>query len=192
MSGRTRLSVAERRAQLIEVGKDVFGARAFDEVSTDDLARAAGISKGLLYHYFGSKRGYYVAVVSQLATELSDATRLDDDAPLDGAMHAALSGFYAFLQEHGSLFRALMRGGIGSDAEVDAVVDSVRQTILRRVLTRFGLSEPPPPLRARLVGWIGCVEAVGIDQVDHGDLSEAAFVDVLVSALMALLPADVT
>jgi AcrR family transcriptional regulator len=53
---RTRLDVDERRTQLVELGLEHFGERAYDDVSIDAIAEAAGISKGLLYHYFPTKR----------------------------------------------------------------------------------------------------------------------------------------
>ena len=60
---RARLEVDERRAQLMKLGIELFAARAYDEVSIDELSRMAGISKGLLYHYFPTKRDFYVATV---------------------------------------------------------------------------------------------------------------------------------
>src|SRR5580765_6635428 len=67
---RARLEVDERRAQLVALGVELFAARSYDEVSIDELARAAGISKGLLYHYFPTKRDFYVATVEEGATQL--------------------------------------------------------------------------------------------------------------------------
>ena len=59
---RTRPSLDTRRAQLIAQGMAFFGTRPYDTVSIDDIAEAAGISKGMLYHYFPTKRDYYAAV----------------------------------------------------------------------------------------------------------------------------------
>ncbi len=60
---RARLDVEERRKQLVALGNELFSKRTYDEVSIDELARAAGISKGLLYHYFPTKRDFYIATV---------------------------------------------------------------------------------------------------------------------------------
>ena len=80
---RARLGVDERRAQLLELGLQLFSDHSYDELGVDDIARAAGISKGLLYHYFPSKRDYYVEVVRRAAGELLART--------DGAPHAEVS-----------------------------------------------------------------------------------------------------
>ena len=61
---RIRLDNDARRAQLLELGQKAFAERTYDEVSIDDIARAAGISKGLLYHYFPTKRDLYVTLTA--------------------------------------------------------------------------------------------------------------------------------
>ncbi|MEY3014468.1 MAG: hypothetical protein RIT45_3203, partial [Pseudomonadota bacterium] len=71
-----RLQREARRAQLLELGLQVFADTPFDAVSVEDVAQRAGISKGLLFHYFGSKRGYYVATVQAAASALLEITRL--------------------------------------------------------------------------------------------------------------------
>src|SRR5215468_3626753 len=82
---RIRLDNDQRRAQLLALGKQAFSDRAYDEVSIDDLAKVAKISKGLLYHYFPTKRDLYVAGLREIADELVDAvTRVPEDlAPID-------------------------------------------------------------------------------------------------------------
>lgn len=182
-----RLAPAERRAALIEIGKQLFTSHAYDDLSIDDVARLAGVSKGLLYHYFESKRGFYVATIRQLGDELLEATRLDTDEELDAALRRVLQAFYGFLSGNGRLFRTLVRGGIGNDAEVERIVDDVRDRMLRRFAQRLGLDTPSPDLRVRLYAWLGAVEALAVDRVDHGDLAESAFVRIALDALGGLL-----
>src|SRR3954469_5977575 len=76
-SRRARLSTDARREQLVALGIDIFSERPFDEVSIDGIAAAAGISKGLLYHYFPSKRDFYVAVIRSAADEMQALTEPD-------------------------------------------------------------------------------------------------------------------
>src|SRR5215469_2622841 len=71
---RSRLDVDERRRQLVSLGLELFSTRAYDAVSIDELAREAGISKGLLYHYFPTKRDFYVATVREAAQQLLSRT----------------------------------------------------------------------------------------------------------------------
>ncbi len=182
-----RLAPTERRAALIELGKQLFTSHAYDDLSIDDVARLGGVSKGLLYHYFESKRGFYVATIRQLGEELLEAMRLDTDEELDDALRRVLQAFYAFLTDNGRLFRTLVRGGIGNDPEVARIVDDVRDRMLRRLAQRLGLDQPSPDLRVRLVAWLGAVEALAVDRVDHGDVSEADFIAISLDVLAGLV-----
>src|SRR5512135_3525874 len=78
---RARLDVDERRAQLLALGLELFSERAYDAISIDEIALAAGISKGLLYHYFPTKRDFYAAAIREASRQLLDCTRPDASAP---------------------------------------------------------------------------------------------------------------
>src|ERR1700689_5936007 len=82
---RIRLDNDERRAQLLQLARKAFSDRSYDDVSIDDLAREAKISKGLLYHYFPTKRDLYVAGLTEIANELVAACGAIpvDLAPID-------------------------------------------------------------------------------------------------------------
>jgi AcrR family transcriptional regulator len=132
---RARLEVDERRAQLLAVGMQVFSTRSYDDVSIDELARAAGISKGLLYHYFPTKRDFYVATVREGASQLLDLTvAVDATTPLE-RLNAGMDAYLDYVDRHGTAYVALMRGGVGSDPEVAMSLDWVeRRTIGRQEL----------------------------------------------------------
>ena len=78
---RERLDTDARRAQLLALGLEVFARQPYDEVSIEDLAERAAISKGLLYHYFPTKRDYYAAVVREAARQLVTLTDLPEAMP---------------------------------------------------------------------------------------------------------------
>ena len=71
----------ERRRRLLELGADLFTRHAYDELSMAKIAREAGISKALLYHYFPSKEAYFVATLEEKANELQQRTEPDPDLP---------------------------------------------------------------------------------------------------------------
>lgn len=163
-----RLTVDERRAQLIELGLSLFSQRAYDELSTDEIASMAGVSKGLLYHYFDSKRGYYVETIREVAKRIEAVTEPEEGLALPDALRGALERFLDFVDHNAAIYRALMRGGIGADAEVQTVVEGVRQTSVQRVLERAQIREPSSRLRTLVYGWVGFTEAVSLDWVDQG------------------------
>lgn len=115
---RVRLDVDERRRQLVALGIELFSERTYDEVSIDELAQEAGISKGLLYHYFPTKRHFYVETVREAARQLLERTATAEGIePLD-RLRAGLDAYIEYVSKHGKPYHALLRSGVGADAEV--------------------------------------------------------------------------
>ena len=77
----------------------------------------------------------------------------------------------------------LLRGGLGTDAEVVAIIEDVRQRFVAGIVERLGVERPDPRLRTVLRGWIGFVEAVSLDWLDHRDLELAEVADLLAQTL---------
>jgi AcrR family transcriptional regulator len=188
---RVRLDNEARRAQLLALARRVFTERAYDEVSIDDLAREAGISKGLFYHYFPTKRDLYVTSLRQIADELVDrATSVPIDlAPVD-RVRAGLDAYLGFVVGHSRAFVALLRGGVGSDPEVAAVIEDTRGAFFRRVLEDSPFAAQffgTPRLQLAVRGWIGFVEATSIDWCVRPTLPQAELRDLLAQVLIETL-----
>lgn len=183
-----RLPIDQRRARLLDLGLQLFRQRAYDEVSTDDIALAGGVSKGLLYHYFANKRGYYVATVRELASRVVEATLLPEGLPFDQAVRVALQRFVGCIRDNATLYRSLMRGGVGVDDEVQQVIDAARHTLVRRVLERAGIREAAPVQRVAFFGWAGFAESACLHWLDHeADMPEQELVDMMLGALLLLV-----
>ncbi|HEY1556275.1 MAG TPA: TetR/AcrR family transcriptional regulator [Kofleriaceae bacterium] len=163
---RVRLDNDARRAQLLELARKAFSDRSYDDVSVDDLAREAKISKGLLYHYFPTKRDLYVAGLREIADELVErVTAIPVDLPPPERVRAGLDAYLDHVHQHSRAFVSLMRGGIGSDPEVAQVIEGVRQ----RLADRFLEGSPFAPMLAgnarfelAVRGWLGFVEGASI------------------------------
>lgn len=155
----------ERREDLLERGLELFTSRAYDEVSLEDFAAAAGVSKGLVYHYFEDKRDLYVATLRLAASRLLARTEPDIALPKALRLHHGLTAYLDYVEGFAKSYVALLKGGIGYDAEAAAVVDEVRRVIADRVLTAIGVAtvDVPPALRFALRGWVGFVEATSVD-----------------------------
>lgn len=161
---RVRLDTGERRAQLIALGLEHFGARAYDDVSIDAIAAAAGISKGLLYHYFPTKRAYYAATIREAAALVVACTEADESmAPLT-RLHAGLDGYLSYVRDHAKAYATLLRSGVGVDPEIARIVDETRATFIARLTAGFepGLLADSPTASLALRGWVGFVEAVSL------------------------------
>jgi AcrR family transcriptional regulator len=171
----------DRRAQLIETGAELFNTRPYDEISIDDIAASAGISKGLLYHYFAGKRGLYVEVVRAECDRLREVTAVQGEDPI----RAGLDAFLDYVADRAPAWSALMRGGVGSDPEVAGIVEGTRAAFVDRVVARHwnGRRAAPPALRAAVRGWQGFVEAATLDWLERGDLDRAALRELLALTL---------
>lgn len=165
---RVRLDVDERRSQLVELGLQHFGERAYDDVSIDAIADAAGISKGLLYHYFPTKRAYYAACVRAAATQLVASTDTSDDAAPLVALHAGLDAYLGYVKAHAKAYATLMRSGVGVDPEIARIVDETRALFVDRLTSGFGGQSvlESPLVRLALRGWVGFAEAASLGWVE--------------------------
>lgn len=184
---RTRLQVDVRRQQLLELGLELFGNQTYEELSIDEIAKRADISKGLLYHYFPSKRAFYVASVREAARQLLDETSIEQEerGPALNAedLRAGLRPFLRYVARRRLVFCFLLRGGIGTDPEVAEVIESTRQAVVDRMLTRlsrFGAQPDDPATRMRLRGWLGFLEATSLDWAEKQELDAEVFLDLLV------------
>jgi AcrR family transcriptional regulator len=171
---RARLDVDERKRQLLALGTELFGTRPYDGVSIDEVARSAGISKGLLYYYFPTKRDFYVATVREAATELLERTKTSPQMQQLDRFRAGLDAFIDYVTDHGPAFENLLRSGIGTDAEVASILDETREAFCARLvenlevhsdLTRLALRGWVGFVEATVLGWLGARDRVPRDQV---------------------------
>jgi AcrR family transcriptional regulator len=186
---RSRLGVDQRREQLLRIGVEIFSSRPYDGISIDEIAALAGVSKGLLYHYFPSKRDFYVAVVRASADEMRERTAPDPSLPPLEGLRAGLDAYLDYVEHHAQGYLTVHRGGIGSDEEVRAIVNEVRTLIADRILTGLGIEPAPPALRTAVWGWIGFVEAAAIEWLEQRDLTRDTVRELMVLALVSAMDA---
>jgi AcrR family transcriptional regulator len=182
---RVRLDVDERRLQLVELGLEQFGARAYDDVSIDAIAEAAGISKGLLYHYFPTKRAFYAATVSEAAARLVASTETSDEAAPLERLHAGLDAYLGYVRLHARAYATLMRSGVGVDPEIARIVDKTRALFVERLTAGFGRAPETPVVRLALRGWVGFAEAASLGWTESIAAGESAPTQAEVRALLA-------
>lgn len=152
---RRRMGVEERRQQLISVALDLFSRRSPDEVSIDDIAAAAGISRPLVYHYFPGKLSLYEAALRRASEELKARFTEPHEGPLGARLLHVMHRFFAHVDEYGPGFSALMRGGPAVSAPgsrekehvstTNALIDDVRQSAYEQMLGHLGSPRRPAP-----------------------------------------------
>ncbi len=132
--GKRRMRAPERRAQLLDVARKVFGRNGFHEVSMEDVAKEAGVTKPILYDHFASKRDLYLALLDADAALLEARVRAALEAPTGNRerIRASFQAYFDFVDEHTEGFRLVMREAI-FPVNLSSKVDLVRERILAEV-----------------------------------------------------------
>ncbi|WP_189883936.1 TetR/AcrR family transcriptional regulator [Streptomyces xantholiticus] len=164
---RRRMGVEERRQQLIGVALELFSHRSPDDVSIDEIAAAAGISRPLVYHYFPGKQSLYEAALRRAADELAARFLEPPKGPLGARLLRVMGRFFDFVEEHGPGFSALMRGGpaVGS-SRTNAMIDEVRQAAYDQILAHLGIDDPSPRLALVVRSWVSLAESTALIWLD--------------------------
>lgn len=189
-SGRVRLSREARRAQLLELGVRMLASRRLDELSTDDIAAAAGISSGLLFHYFPTKHEFHVAVARAAAEQLrARVLRGDPDADPARRIRASLEAYVDHVAEHHAAYVWLVRGAGGGDPDMAAVYDETRTALTDFIVEAIAAVQGPvsPRLALAVRGWQAFVEEVVLVWMEGGGLGRADLLEMLERSFYRLL-----
>jgi AcrR family transcriptional regulator len=184
----------DRRKQLIRIGLMMLRTQPIHELSIDAVAGQAGISRGLLFHYFPSKRDYYLAVISAAGRRLLRVTKPDDSLPPEKQLREMLTQFVAFITRRRTAYISFVRGAAGGDDYAVEVYDETRAGLTKRILTYIGTPEvadaPGSREYARVHAWLAytedlAIEWSGLPEEDRPYSSEA-LVDHAIEALHTL------
>jgi AcrR family transcriptional regulator len=180
----------DRRQLLINSARECFAERPYDQVTTSEIAKRAGVAYGLIAHHFTNKRGLYLAVKNDIAQEIA-AVQLSappHDAPLADQLRHALLNHITYIDSYGDTFVALVRGNLGSDPEHRAALNDLRWQGVQRALTLLGIAEPVPPiLRTALLGTASYLDEMIIDRITNRDLDAEAIVELAIAHFAATL-----
>jgi AcrR family transcriptional regulator len=183
----TRLENDERRRRLLELGGDLFTRHAYDEISMAEIAREAGISKALLYHYFPSKRDYFVATLAGGAQELRRRVEPDPDLPPVQALADALDAYLRWVEENADAYVKLFQSA-GSVPEVRELVGAVRDATVDRILQGLDAAGDPRA-RTAVRGWLWFLDGACLDWIAHRDLQRSDVHGLLLGTLAGALTA---
>jgi AcrR family transcriptional regulator len=185
----TRLPVDERRRRLLELGGELFARHSYDELSMARIAREAGISKALLYHYFPSKRDYLVASLAEAAGELARVTEPDPELPPLEALAGSVGAYLGWIERNELAYAKLIRSA-GAVTEVRELVEEVRDRTSERILEGLGAGDDPPPrVRACVRAWLWYMDGAVLDWLEHRDLGRDELRDLLIGSLAGALAA---
>jgi len=181
------MGVEERREQLIGVALDLFSRRSPDDVSIDEIASAAGISRPLVYHYFPGKLSLYEAALQRASDDLAARFVEPRKGPLGARLLRVMRRYFDFVDEHGPGFSALMRGGpaVGSST-TNALINAVRQAAYDQILAHLDVQDPPARLELVVRSWISLAESTALIWLDGRRIPRAELERQLVHDFAAL------
>ena len=195
-SGRVRMRPDSRREQLIDLGVRLLSTRSLDDLSIETLAEEAGISRGLLYHYFGNKRDFHRAVVRRAADDLIRVTApVQEGAPLE-RLAKSLEAYVDYVVANYAGYTSLVRGAASGDEDLQEIYEEARAALTDRifdvaendgVLDVFTF-EDTPAVRLMVRGWSAMAEDVVISWVrDDRGVSKDDLLAMLAAALPGVL-----
>ena len=186
---RIRLSPAARRTQLLELGARLFATRSVDEISIDVLAEEAGISRGLIYHYFGSKQDFRLAVIRHAVEDLVEKTAPPAEGePLDRLL-ISLGVYVDYVLANLTLYRSLVRAAAGGTDEIRALYETGRFALTDRIFREDAqgqILKDTPQSRLVVRGWSAMTEEMVLTWADDPSVMTR---DELLGVLALSLPA---
>jgi AcrR family transcriptional regulator len=193
-----RLEYDERRRQILACARRLFSERSYASVSTSEIAREAGVARGLLHHYFGSKRDLYLEVVrSMMRTPPNPVPLRSRDRGLELVIDESVDRWLTMLERNsGTWLAALGAQGLGRDPEVEAIMNEAREHAADRLIEALQSYEPakaPSELRALIRAYSGFAEAASVQWLQYGRLAReqthAMLVQGFLSIVREVLPA---
>jgi AcrR family transcriptional regulator len=182
---RIRLTTEQRRAQLLEIGAEVFARQPYEKVSIEDVAERAGVSHGLLYRYFPGKRAFFAAIIEAEGLKLLRASSPDPAlSPLD-QISAGLDAYIAEAERSPAAYRMAHHVHV-SDERLDSTYKARNMIQRDRILNSLAMAmhtDPETPLA--VTAWLGFVQTAIVDWIDNPSISRRQLRDLCIRSLIA-------
>jgi AcrR family transcriptional regulator len=161
------MSPDSRREQLLELGVRLFATRTLEEISIDLLAEEAGISRGLLYHYFGNKQDFHEAVVRRAVEQLIEVTGPVEEEDLMTRMSISLGNYVDYVTANHTAYVSIIRAASSGNETMHEIYDNALNALIDRIwdsstaeeLASVGVPDTPA-MRLMARGWAALVEKV--------------------------------
>jgi AcrR family transcriptional regulator len=169
----------------------MLATRQLEDLSVEDLAEEAGISRGLLFHYFRNKQDFHRAVVSHATQQMVTLTEPDPRLPPLEQLSAVLEKYLDYVLGHYEVYTYLIRGHARSNQEVSAIVEETRLTLANRVRGNLQLLGLPNDELSYLAirGWLAFVEEVVVKWVPDQAVPREQLLRLFTTALPSVITA---
>ncbi|WP_332642632.1 TetR/AcrR family transcriptional regulator [Aeromicrobium sp.] len=188
MATRTRLSREARQDQLLDLGAELFADKSYEDVHIELLAEVAGVSRGLLYHYFPTKRAFFAAMVRRESGRISELTEPDPALPILDQLNQGIETFLEYCESHKMGVKAVFHGGASADPEIQAIVDEDVRLQSERILDAVEPNREPSPLAKIAVrSWIQFLRNAAHEWLDTTDIKRDEIRELAAHTLVATL-----
>jgi AcrR family transcriptional regulator len=179
---------AETRQRLLEAAIELFSEQNFDDVAVADIARSAGVAHGLLFHYFGNKRGIYLESMRAGADQMSANFELRPGVPPGRQIRDALKKHFEYLAAHRGFALRLVLAGRGVDPEAWEVFESRRRNAVAWLLELLEIEPTGDAMRMMGRAFAGAIDATAAHWLESG---QPFNVDAVVESLIHIAVAAV-
>ena len=152
-----RLTAAERREQLLDVANALLAERGYEEVTVDHIAKAAGVARGLVHHYFGGRKEVYLALLERLAAGREGDLRPPLGRSARARVSDSVSRWLDWTEANQTIYLGTIAPGEDiADPDVRLVVaDLVRRAVVQLAAFHRDIAQDSPRLRHALECWTG-------------------------------------
>ncbi|MCU1682614.1 MAG: TetR/AcrR family transcriptional regulator [Amycolatopsis sp.] len=183
---RTRLSTEQRREQLLTIGAGLFANRPYDEVWIEEVAEIAEVSRGLLYHYFPTKRDFFAEIVRAERDRLLRLSAPDKSVSHVDQLTIGLDVYLDYAQHHPDGYRVIHRAAAAGDAEIREIRDAGQAANRERILAGLAdLATVDATTKLAVRGWFTFVTAITLDWLDNPAVTREDLRDLCVRTLFA-------
>ncbi len=189
----TAEATSSSRQDILRAARRLFSERGYAAVSTTEIAAEAGVARGLLNHYFGTKRGLYVEVAREMlrVRPAQQVPEYVDGATPEARLGESIDRWLEMVaRNRESWLAAVGAEGLGHDPEIDAVLDEAREGATVNLIEVLGLgpaADARPELHAVLRAYGGMAEAATREWLERDRLSREQLAAFLKAALPCLV-----
>jgi AcrR family transcriptional regulator len=153
----SRLAPGQRREQILDAANALFSERSYDEVSVEDIASSAGVTRGLVHHYFGGRKEVYIALLERLGAQREERLAPPVGRSARARIADSVSRWLDWTEQNRAIWLATIgRGEDIADPDVRRVVtDLVRRAVALVAARHADIAADSPRLRYALECWTG-------------------------------------
>lgn len=188
MATRTRLSREDRSDQLLDLGAELFATRSYEDVHIEEIAELADVSRGLLYHYYPTKRAFFAALLRREAARMIDLTEPDPSLGLLDQLRAGIDVYLEHCKGHAQGVKVVYSGWGSADPEVQQIINANLRIQEDRIVDAVSPDKAATKfLRIAVRGWLAFMRSACHDWLDSEDIGKEDVRDMCTQALVATL-----